>query len=244
MAEHTTEYASALTDPVRYRLVGALADGPRTLESLASELDASSAEILTHATLLERLDVLRATEHGDGTRTYELQREPIIWDTAWGRLPVPTRRSIAAAGTTHMTRMATAAADRGGFDREDVHITRTTVRVDEARWRELSTLLGGMLHTLGDLEEAPAPDGATGPTFQATAVMLLFTDEHAEIEPPRPDRAENRALTRLWELTEELDALGTRPHTDWARVHDVAEELLLTAQSMRTAPATAVEPHA
>ena len=244
MPEHTTiatEYASAVAHPVRLRLVAALADGPRTLASLTSELDAPEAVVSSHAAALEELDALRGDTHDDGTLTYELRREPIVWDTAWGRLPVPVRRSVAGATVTQMAAMATAAVDRGGFDREDMHLTRTTITVDEARWRELSTLLGGTLHTLGDLEDAPAPDGSTGPTFLATAGMMLFTGEQPEIDAPAPSgRSSDEALKRIWELSEELDSVGTRSTTDWSSIHSIAEELRLLARSMkdiREAPA-------
>ena len=189
MPEHTsiaTDYASALAHPVRIRLVAALADGPRTLESLTSELDARQATILRHARALEGLEVVRANDHQDGTRTYELVREPIFWDTAYGLLPLQAKRSAAAATVTQMTATATAAVDRGGFDREDMHLTRTTIRVDEARWRELVDLLGGTLHRLGDLAEAPEPGGSTEPTFRATAMMMKTIPE-ALADPLRRD---------------------------------------------------------
>lgn len=240
MPEHTTigaDYAGAVAHPVRHRLVAALADGPRTLASLTSELDASAETVLSHATALEGLEVLQAHDETDGTRIYELRREPIVWDSAWGRLPISARRSIAAATVTQFAAMATAAVDRGGFDRQDVHVTRTTIRVDESRWRELATLLGGTLHTLGDIAEAPEPDGSTGPTFQATALLMLFTGEHAEIDAlPASQGTDDDALKRIWELSEELDAVGVQAATDWGRVHAIAEELRLIARAMKDEP--------
>jgi DNA-binding transcriptional ArsR family regulator len=237
MPEHTTiaaEYASAVAHPVRFQLVAALADGPRTLESLASELDASAATILLHAGALEGLEVLRAIDHGDGTRTYELLRDPVLWDTAWGRLPVAAKRAAAAAAITQMAAIATAAVDRGGFDRADIHLTRTAIQVDEARWRELAALLAAPLHTLGDIAEAPAPDGSTGPTFQATAVMMLFTGEQTDHgDAPTEPWDEAQALKRTWELGEELEDLAPREVTDWDRIETLAGELRLIARAMK-----------
>jgi DNA-binding transcriptional ArsR family regulator len=238
MPEHTTvaaEYASAVAHPIRIRLVAALADGPRILESLTSELDASDEEIRGHARALKDLAVLQVTDHEEGTQTYELLREPIFWDTAWGSLPLATKRSAAAAGVTQMAAAATAAVDRGGFDRHDMHLTRTTLRVDEARWRELATLLGGTLHSLGDLAEAPEPDGTSGPTFQATAVMMLFTGEQAEAneQPPSTRWDEEAALSRTWELCEQLERLTPRAVPDWDSIVAISEELRSIAQAMR-----------
>jgi hypothetical protein len=219
-------------------MIAAVADGPRTLESLMSELDASRATVLRHARSLERLDVLRANDDQDGTRSYELLREPIIWDVAWGRLPLPARRSAAAVAVTQMTATATAAVDRGGFDREGIQLTRTTVRVDDARWRQIVDLFGGMLHSLGDLAEAPAPDGSTGPTFQATAMMMLFTGERREADAPCPSspRGEEETMERVWTLTDELEALANREAISWDRIAAIAEELHSIAGSMKTAP--------
>lgn len=238
MPEHTTiatEYASAVAHPIRLRLVAALGEGPRTLESLGSELDASDADILRHASALEELDLLQATDHPDGARTYELRREPVFWDTAWARLPLAAKRSAAAAGVTQLTAAATAAVDRGGFDRPDMHLTRTSLRVDEARWHALAGQFSGMLHRLGDMAEAPEPDGSSGPTFQATAVMMLFTGEHAETDAhvPSPRWDEEEALRRVWDLTEMLAEITPRAITNWDAIAAIAGELRLIAKSMK-----------
>lgn len=234
MPEHTSiaaEYAHAVAHPVRSRLIAALADGPRTLESLVSELDESDATVLRHASALEGMKAVRACEHDDGTRTYELLREPIVWDTEWERLPVRVKRSAAASTLTQIAAVATAAVDRGGFDRSDIHLTRTALRVDEARWRELVKLFGGALHSLGDLAEGPDPEE---PAFRATAVMMLFTGEQADpIEFSGERWQEAQALKRTWELGEELEDVATQTVTDWDRIDAIAGELHLIARSMK-----------
>lgn len=241
MPKHTTvaaEHASELAHPLRYRLIATLADGPRTEDSLAAELDVPVATIRGHAVALEAMDVLQATEVAGHARTYELGSEPIISDADWGRLPLPTRRSVVAAAVTDFAARASATVDRGGFDREDMHLTRTAIRVDEARWQELARLLGGTLQALGDLAEAPDPDGSTGQTFQANAVMMLFAGEQADTPAyPTPSPLdEEDALRRTWELSEELEAIVPCAATDWGRIHDLADELRLIARSMQALP--------
>jgi len=241
MPPHTNvaaEYASSVADPVRYRLVGLLSAGPRTAASLASELDAGEETITRHAEALRDLGVLEASDDGQSPIAYGLLRDPILHDTAWAQLPVEARRAAAAAAVTQMSAAATAAVDRGGFDRDDIHITRTAVDVDEDRWRLMRHAMDGSLHALGDLAEQPPPKGDG--TFRATAIMMLFSDEQ-QLPPPRPPRRPADAdgadaepvLRRSWALVEELhDALVLEP-VDWDRVEQMAGQLRLIARASK-----------
>lgn len=241
MPEHTSiavEYASAVAHPTRFGLVAALADGPRTVASLASELDADEPTITEHVTALHELGIVQAEHHPDGATTYELLKAPVIWDTAWSQLPLAAKRATAASAVTHITARATAAVDRGGFDRDDMHLTRTTIRVDEARWRTLSTLIGRTFHELGDIAEQPEPDGDT---FLATASLMLFTGERSPADrAPRGREAQSDVVKRVWELTEELADLPLRPDLDWERIEQVAEQVRLIARGMQRQPAAPV----
>ncbi|HWT94269.1 MAG TPA: winged helix-turn-helix domain-containing protein [Solirubrobacteraceae bacterium] len=241
MPEHTSiavEYASAVAHPARFRLVAALADGPRTVASLGSELETDEPTIRQHVDALHELGIVESESHPDGTMTYELLKAPVIWDTAWGQLPFAARRATAASAVTHISARATAAVDRGGFDREDIHLTRTTMQVDEEGWKTLTKVLSRALHEVGDVAERPAP---AGETFSATAAIMLFTGERTAAEPPPVARRNHDdAVATVWELTEELADLPLEPDVDWDRVEALAEQVRLIARGMQRPPSVPV----
>ncbi|HWT91612.1 MAG TPA: winged helix-turn-helix domain-containing protein [Solirubrobacteraceae bacterium] len=248
MPPHTSiaaEYASAVAHPVRYLLVGLLAEGPRTVASLASELDATEDTVVAHAKALRDFGVVEEHSGPNGMLTYELLRDPILFDTAWSKLPVESRRTLVATSVMQYCAAASAAVDRGGWDRDDVHITRTTVKVNELRWGSMRRMMDGTLNSLGDLAEQPVPED--GETFHATAMMLLFTHGPAESAGSVPPAAISQAHDGEWspdtlralELVEELGELMVEPGTDWQRVGNLAGQVRLIARAAAGAPLAA-----
>lgn len=70
---------------------------------------------------------------------------------------------------------------------------------------------------------------------------MLHPEVHRETEGLLLVHHEEEALERVWTLTEKLDALTARA-IDWDRVVAVAEELHVTARSMRSIPNAADGP--
>lgn len=242
MAETTAaEYAAALADPIRIRLVASLGDGPRTLSSLASELDLSAPELREHVDALVGLHHL-AVHDDDGVVIVEMTSHPILWDDEYGSLPIPARRLASSAAITRIAARATAAVDRGGFDRGDVHLSRTSIVVDEARWAEIVKLLAGTRDALDDMRHDPE---AHDPAFRATAVLMAFTDERDGEEAAgflARHARDADAGTRIWELVEALGDLAIRPAPDWARIEALAGEVALIARSALGRPGGEVVP--
>lgn len=235
------EYASQLSHPFRFRLVAALAPGPRTVPALAGELDTAEPVVRHHLDALRKLGFVEEAEQQDGTTTYELLKAPVIWDEEWGELPVEGRRNAAASALTYVGARAAAAVDRGGFDREDVHISRTTLTVDEAGWKRLTELFNDLLRELREREAQPDPPG---PTFQATGALLLFTGEQVALPategPSYSD--EEEALSAADALLDGLAGALVDEAVDWATVETLAERLRLVARGVKESPAAQVIP--
>jgi DNA-binding transcriptional ArsR family regulator len=232
MAQPTTvaaSYARALADPIRLGIIAALAHRPRTLESLARQLDVSRQRVSVHARALQGMGMVRSTS--DAPRTYELLREPIM-EESWGQLPLPARRETIASVLTQIHASAAAATDAGGFDRPDIHLSRASLYLTEEQWCTAAEVL---VETFGRLD-ALNDQGEPGPRTPATAAMMLFTGEHTdETDPPEtpaPRFGEEEALQRAWDLVESLDAetIGPAP-TRWERIGALAEELRLVARA-------------
>ena len=229
MPEQTSvaaNFAGALAHPVRLGIIAALAQRPRTLDSLARTLDVSKQRVSRHARALESMGLVRPTD--DQPRTYELLREPVLWEQAWSELPLPARRETMAAILTQIHATAATAVDAGGFDRPDSYLTRTSVRMSEDQWCEVAEEFGDLLRRLETVEDDP-----TG--TPATVITMLFSGEHTEAGPPgtsAPAFGEEEALERTWELAEAIDAEATdQVPVDWDRIAALADEVRLVARA-------------
>ncbi|HWT95794.1 MAG TPA: winged helix-turn-helix domain-containing protein [Solirubrobacteraceae bacterium] len=234
------EYASELSHPFRFRLVAALVDGPRTIAELTQQLGAPDAVVRHHVGHLRQLGFVEQDTPEDGPDTYELLTSLVISDEEWGAMPVEARRAAAATSLTHTGARAVAAIDRGGFDRDDIHITRTTVTVDEAGWNRLTELFHALLRELRERTSAPAPEG---PAFQATGALMLFTDEQAERPaPPAAPPPDEDALSAADALMDGLSGALVESPVDWESVEVLAERLRLVARASKETPAAQVIP--
>lgn len=240
------DYARAVADPVRLRIVAALGAGPRSVASLARELDIPEAQVARHARALEAMRLLQRRDES-GQRMYELLREPRLENEEWDELPLPVRRSAAASTIVQMHAMAAAAVDAGGFDAGNMHLSRTGVpagawdaasRLLVDTWRQLAALVG-------EAEAKGGPDAEP----HGTAMMMLFSGEHAETAgaAPAPEFGEDEARERTYGLVEALEGEMTQfALARWDRVAKLAEEVRLVARAaMALDPANqlAPEPH-
>lgn len=229
MPEHTsvaTSYARALADPVRLRIVATLGQGPRTIASLARELDVSRQRVSRHVRALAGMGLVRGTD--DEPQTYELLREPVIWEQAWSELPLPVRRESIATSLTHILASASAAVDTGGFDRPDCYLTRTSLRMSEELWRELAEQLSQIVRRLDAAEDDPAGT-------PATVVTMLFSGEHTDATSPESPPAEfddAEARERTYSLVEEVAHLvASDDPAPWDRLAALFEQGRLIARA-------------
>lgn len=240
MPEHTriaATYVHALADPLRVAIVGALDGGPLTAASLARRLEVAESAVGRHARTLENMGLVRRS--GARPPEFELVREPVAWLGTWEDIPVPARRTAAAASLTQLHASATAAIDAGGFDRADMLLTRTSLPVTEARWTAVSRLLHDTLNRLEGSASEAETEATADPQERATAVLMLFrsgrVDAHANEEPP-PEFGDEEARERTCDVAEELlELVPSTESVPWERVAALAEQLRLIALAIARA---------
>jgi DNA-binding transcriptional ArsR family regulator len=227
------EYARALAKPMRLRIVAALADGPRTTDSLAHELKTSESSVVRHLRALQGLGLVQPRGAAGVSRAYDLLRDPLFSEAEYDALPLPVKRAAAGATLAQMQAKAAAAIDTGGFDRSDMHLSRIGTRVTEEQWAAMSQAVAEVQDRMDlikrEAEALPAEDTA----FRATAIFMLFTNEHPGIPPdePRPDFGETEAHARMIDLVERLHDVVVEPTPEWDRVKALAAELRLIADA-------------
>jgi DNA-binding transcriptional ArsR family regulator len=226
-----TRIATTVAAPGRLRLMAALSDGPKSGATLASSLGTDARAVARHALPLERLGLVTRTVGTARDRVYKLVREPFFSDDAWDQLPIPARRAAAASALSELHAVAAAAIDDGGFDRREIHLTRTALELDERGWRRASEIL---LETYERLRQL-APESADSSALRATAVMMLFTAPQApvtdEAEHEAVEFSEEEALRRTTHLVEELHELVTYETTAWESIVAIVDQLRVVSRA-------------
>jgi DNA-binding transcriptional ArsR family regulator len=195
--------AKALSHPLRMRILTILGQRVASPVELATELDVPLNNLSYHVrTLLDLgcIELVR-TEPRRGTleHFYRAIERPIISADEWSAIPLNVRRAIADGVLTQIAKDLKTAAARGGFDRSDVHLTRTPLAIDEQGWDELAELTGDLLEKALEIQAAAAGRIADrkkagedeADTFTATLSMLLF-----EQPPPKPRTRRSKANSR------------------------------------------------
>jgi DNA-binding transcriptional ArsR family regulator len=187
----------ALAHPIRAQILGALEDRVASPNQLAGELGVSLGSVSYHVHRLVDLGFLklvkRVPRRGAIEHYYTLIMLPRITDAGWGEVPPIVKRAMIGATLEKVTRHVNAAADTGGFDVNDAHLTRNPVTVDEQGWRTLADELEKLEARIEQIarESVARLDGSAG--VDATVVLMLFESAPAGAPPaPAPAAAPHR----------------------------------------------------
>jgi DNA-binding transcriptional ArsR family regulator len=238
------ELIRAIAHPVRLRIFGALDRRPLTVAQLVSEVGEDRRCMLRHLRRLEEAGVICSADGPDGT-VYEATAIPHFNDNDYSALPIAMRRAAVAVCLSQIQATAAGALDAGGFDRDDIHVSRTSLTVAPNDWQRVADELAEALERVDTVrEDADAEDGAGDDAVRATAVIMLF--ETGRGDPAHADRtatfSREEALLRAWDLNEELaDLLVPGESTDWNAIIEHADQLRVLASAALGAAAAREE---
>jgi len=142
--------AKALAPPLRVQLLAALNEGVASPNELAKKLDEPLTNVSYHVRMLHDLGCIELVEteprRGALEHYYRAVVRPFFGDRDWKRLPKNARGSISDAVLQLVWEDAAEAIKGGLFDeREDRHLSRSVLSIDEQGWNDLHDLL---VHTL------------------------------------------------------------------------------------------------
>jgi DNA-binding transcriptional ArsR family regulator len=183
----------ALAHPIRAQILGALEDRVASPNQLSRELGVSLGSISYHVHRLVDLGFLklvkRIPRRGAIEHYYTLIMLPRITDAGWGEVPPIVKRAMIGATLEKVTRHINAAADTGGFDVTDAHLTRNPLTVDAEGWKLLSRELETLEERVAQIarDSATRLDGADG--LDATVVLMLFESAPVGATSAPPARA-------------------------------------------------------
>jgi DNA-binding transcriptional ArsR family regulator len=147
----------ALSHPLRVRMLTLLNQKVASPSELADELDEPLGNVSYHMRFLADLKMVKLVRteprRGAVEHYYEALEPPLISDDDWAQLPVALRRSLSDSTLADIARDLRGAGEAGGFDRENIHVSRVALRLDQQGWDELSGLLSHLLERAREVQE-------------------------------------------------------------------------------------------
>jgi DNA-binding transcriptional ArsR family regulator len=182
----------AIGHPLRLRLLTIFNERVASPSDLAAELGEPIGNVSYHTRILARLGCVELVKtkqvRGAVEHYYRAVVRPVFSDDDWAELPLSIRKSLAGAVLTEIADDMGASANAGGFDRDDVHLSRTVVALDKQGWQDLNEALQEAADRALEIQAESAArlqsDGASD-SEAAALVLMLF-------EPSAQGKSEGR----------------------------------------------------
>jgi hypothetical protein len=177
----------AIGHPLRLRLLTIFNERVASPSDLAAELGEPIGNVSYHTRILARLGCVELVKtkqvRGAVEHYYRAVVRPVFSDEDWAELPKSIRKSLAGAVLAEIADDMGAAATEGGFDRDQVHLARTPLVLDQQGWQDLNELLQEVsdkaLAIQADSASRLQADGATD-SEAAVLVAMLFEPPSSE----------------------------------------------------------------
>lgn len=191
----------AYSHPLRVQILEALETRAASPSDLAVELGVSIGTASYHVQQLVELGQLRLVDRverrGALEHFYTATERPTLSDEAWRAMPSVVKRAVLGSALEKAGTHALAAARDGGFERADIHFSRTALRLDGDDWAEVAGELAALLRRIEEIgarTNGRAPVAHDDAARQATVIMMLFEGPPQPVEGNGPPaRAASRA---------------------------------------------------
>jgi DNA-binding transcriptional ArsR family regulator len=196
--------AKALAHPLRVQLLAALNEGVASPNELAKRLGEPLTNVSYHVRMLHDLGCIELVQteprRGALEHYYRAVVRPFFGERDWKKLPKNARGSISDAVLQLVWEDASAAIKSGQFDeRDDRHLSRTVLAVDEQGWGELQELLAGTLDRAMQIQVESASRASKeedGDTFCANLVMITHPTPSSAKQTTAPASGTRKRRTK------------------------------------------------
>jgi DNA-binding transcriptional ArsR family regulator len=171
----------ALAHPLRIQILGVLENETASPNELSERLGAPLGNVAYHTRELLRFGfvelVKKTPRRGAIEHYYRATTRPRVNAAGWAATPDVVKGAMVRSALEQISTFVNAAAVEGGFNREEAHLNRVQLTLDDKGWQELSTELARILKVLPKIEEASkkrlARAGHEGEQ-KATVVTMAF----------------------------------------------------------------------
>jgi DNA-binding transcriptional ArsR family regulator len=183
----------ALAHPLRVRLLTLLNQKIASPRELSDELGEPIGNVSYHTRFLADLKMVELVRteprRGAVEHYYRAIEQPILSDDDWSSLPTSLRRSLSDSVLRQVARDLKGAGRSGGFDRDNMHLSRMPMVLDQQGWDELSTLLSDVLRRAEEIQgESSQRIGDTGNSEAIATALVLMQFEGATAQPSQRGR--------------------------------------------------------
>lgn len=153
--------AKAFAHPLRVQILIILNERVASPNLLAQELDQSLNLVAYHVRVLEKYDCIELVDtkqrRGATEHFYRATRRQFLSDAEWARMPQSLRPALSGAMLKSIFDDIEEAVKGGSMDeKDDAHISRTPMVIDDKGWKEVSALLAGTLDKVLEIQSESA----------------------------------------------------------------------------------------
>lgn len=157
----TQQLAKALAHPLRVRILSSLRKGISSPNQLAQELGEPLGNVSYHVKTLLEYDCVELVKteprRGAVEHFYRATERAFISDSDWAKIPASARRGISGAILESIGSDSTRALVAGTMDaRDDRHLSRTPLQLDQQGWDEVTRLLSDTLERALEIQKEAA----------------------------------------------------------------------------------------
>src|SRR5687768_10164368 len=187
----------AIGHPLRLRLLTIFNERVASPSDLAAELGEPIGNVSYHTRILARLGCVELVKtkqvRGAVEHYYRAVVRPVFSDDDWAELPPSIRKSLAGAVLTEIADDMGASANEGGFDRDEVHLSRTTLTLDQQGWQDLNEAMQELAEQALEIQgQSAARLHADGTQDSEGAVLALMLFE----PPTKQGKSDDRKAKR------------------------------------------------
>jgi DNA-binding transcriptional ArsR family regulator len=149
--------AKALSHPIRVQILTILHKRVASPNQIAQELGEGLSQVSYHVKVLKDFDCLELVRteprRGAVEHFYRATARSFLTDSDWETLPDSVRQSISAIAVQMIVQDLMESLRADTFDsREDRHVSRTPLIVDDEGWRDIASLLSDTLDRVLDIQ--------------------------------------------------------------------------------------------
>jgi DNA-binding transcriptional ArsR family regulator len=170
----------ALNHPVRAKALTILSDRIASPKEISEEIDVPLSNVSYHVRVLDELGLVEIMEEesvrGSVAHFYKAVERPLIDNPDWEKLDPKVRTAFSGYIIETLMSDAARSLQAGIFDRrENRHLSRTPVLLDEKGWRKVIAIQGKALEqTLKEQAAATTRMGSTKGAIQVIVGMFCF----------------------------------------------------------------------